>query len=87
MSNVLAAPVMICVSAGAKVADASLGSACATAGASIPGVSEPKRWSSVVNAADGMIAFAAAVPVRAADIMPAVIGSVAVGPVVRRVAS
>ena len=83
----LAAPAVICVSAGANAADAPVGSACVTAAGSMPEVSPPTFCSRSVNAADGVIAFAAATPLRAASIIPAVIGNVAVGDVVRRVAS
>src|SRR6187551_2940693 len=75
----LAAPAVICVSAGSNDAAAPLGNDCATAAGSIPGVSVPNLCCSADSAADGVIAIAAAVPLRAASIIPAVIGSDAVG--------
>jgi hypothetical protein len=82
-----AAPAVICVSAGAKAADAPVGSTCATAAGSMPGVSALRLCWSVVRADEGVVAIAAAVPLRAESIMPAVIGNAAVGAVIARVAS
>src|SRR5688572_16831966 len=83
----LAAPAAICVSAGSSAAAAPLGSAWATAAGSMPGVNVLKLCCNAVSAGDGTIAIAAAVPVRAASIMPAVIGSDAVGAATTREAS
>src|SRR5688572_4491270 len=74
-----AAPAVICVSAGSNAAAAPLGSLCATAAGSMPAVSVPRPCCSADSAGDGVIAIAAAVPLRAASIIAAVIGSDAVG--------
>jgi hypothetical protein len=74
-----AAPAVICVSAGSNAAAAPLGSACATVAGSMPGVSAFKLCCSADSAGEGAIAIAAAVPLRVASIIPAVIGSDAVG--------
>jgi hypothetical protein len=74
-----AAPAVICVSAGSNDAAAPLGSACVTAAGSMPGVSVLKLCRNADSAGEGVIAIAAAVPLRAASIIPAVIGNEAVG--------